>query len=233
MNRQLNRVLGATAITAAVMFGMSGCFGSFGSFDQQTEDVSYGVGETVKTLVVHSDTGDIRVTGGGTAVQVTEHRSYQDQRPEATHATAADGTLTLGYRCPDHSCSIGYDVQVPAGTVVRVVTDTGSVQLKGLAAEVSAKTGTGSVRATGLASSTAQLTAETGSVEATFTGDPSDVRAGSQTGDVRLHVQGAAAYEVHAKAQTGNVNVGVRQQAGAGRSITATTETGDVTVDGA
>ncbi|AUG77797.1 hypothetical protein CFP65_2987 [Kitasatospora sp. MMS16-BH015] len=224
------RVLGAAAITGAVLFGMSGCFLSD---DRQHEDVSYGVGEAVKTLVVRSDTGDVKVTGGGTAVQVTEHRSYRDEQPDATHATAADGTLTLGYSCPDHDCAVGYEVKVPAGTVVRVVAGTGSVQLAGLKAEVDARTETGSIHAGELAGAKASLSSQTGDVSATFTGDVSEVHGSTETGSIRLKLPTAAAYQVNAKAQTGNVNVGVRQDPAATRTVTATTQTGDVTVTGA
>ncbi|MER5641695.1 DUF4097 family beta strand repeat-containing protein [Kitasatospora sp. NPDC002227] len=224
------RVVGATAITGAVLFGMSGCF--LGD-DRQHEDVSYGVADQVKALVVHADTGDVKVTGGGSGVQVTEHRSYQDQQPDATHVTAADGTLTLGYRCPDHNCAVGYEVKVPAGTVVKVVTDTGSVELTGLKAEVDAKTETGDVEAEDLAGARASLSTQTGSVRARFTGDVTEVHSSSQTGSVRLTLPKEAAYLVNAKAQTGNVNVGVKQDPAATRTVTATTETGDVTVSGA
>ncbi len=229
MNQSLFRVIAAVGVTTGVVFGMSGCF-----YDDQNEhqDVSYGVGEPVHTLVVKADTGDIRVTGGGTAVQVTEHQSYQDKVPAATHGVAADGTLTLTYSCPDHNCAVGYDVKVPAGTVVRAATDTGSVQLGGLSAEVEARTQTGTVQATGISGPKVRLTTETGSVTAAFAGVPTALTATTQTGSILLQVPKNAAYVVDASAQTGSTTVGVPQDSRSTRTISASAQTGSVTVTG-
>ncbi|GAA2130011.1 hypothetical protein GCM10009760_01960 [Kitasatospora kazusensis] len=229
MSKSLSRVIGAVGITAAVAFGMSGCF--LDDRDQH-QDVSYGVTGPVHTLVLQGDTGDIRVVGGGTAVNVTEHQQYRAKAPAATHLTSADGTLTLTYSCPDHDCSVGYDVRVPAGTVVRVAADTGSVRLSGLVAEVEVKTQTGTVDASGLGSGKVRLTTGTGSVTAAFAGDPTTVSVTTQTGSILLRVPKDGTYAVNASAQTGSVDIGVRQEPGAARSITATAQTGSVTVTG-
>ncbi|MFE4604854.1 DUF4097 family beta strand repeat-containing protein [Kitasatospora indigofera] len=223
--RVLVRAGSKLAITAAVVGGMSGCLVG----DDQERVVVYGVAEPVRTLVVQGHTGDIRVTGGGAAVRVTERRTYRAAEPVATHTTA-DGTLTLGYRCPDGDCGVGYDIEVPAGTVVRVENGTGDVTLSGLGAEVDVRTDTGDVRASGLTSPTVRLQARTGGVSASFRPGPATVRADTRTGDVRVQVPREGTYAVEAATRTGDVKVGVAGDDTAARRITARTETGNVTV---
>jgi hypothetical protein len=226
MQRMLVGVASRIAVTAFVLGGMSGCL-----FDDRQRVVGYGVSEAVRTLVVQGDTGDIRIKGGGSAVRVTEYRTYRDAEPAATHTTV-DGTLTLAYTCPDGHCGVGYEVEVPAGTVVRVANGTGAVTLTGLNAEVEARIGTGSVTARGLGSPTARLETETGDVSVSFAGQPSAVQALSQTGSVRVEVPHGTPYAVDAKTRTGDVKVTLARQDAADHRITARTETGSVTVTG-
>ncbi|MCX5212340.1 DUF4097 domain-containing protein [Kitasatospora sp. NBC_00240] len=223
--RVLVRVGSKLAITAAVVGGMSGCLID----DDQERVVVYGVADPVRTLVVQGHTGDIRVTGGGTAVRVTERRTYRGAEPVTTRTTA-DGTLTLGYRCPDGDCGVGYDIEVPAGTALRVENETGSVALSGLGAEVDVRTGTGDVTASALASRTVRLEARTGGVSVSFSTGPESVRATTRTGDVRVQVPAEGSYAVETATRTGDVKVGVAGDDAAARRITARTETGDVTV---
>ncbi|WP_354641057.1 DUF4097 family beta strand repeat-containing protein [Kitasatospora camelliae] len=228
MNRPLARVLLYTGITAVVAAGAVG----YAVGDDRERDVRYGVAEQVRTLVIEGETGEVEVTGGGSAVEVTEHQSYRETAPETTH-TVADGTLTLAYHCPDGDCGVGYRVRVPAGTVVRVHNSTGDVRLTGLSGEVEARTGTGGITAE-LSSPVVRLTTGTGSVSAAVDGDPRRVEAVSGTGDVRVRVPRGRPYAVDTASDTGNVKVSVeRADAATDHTITARTETGDVTVDGA
>ncbi|MGW2251907.1 DUF4097 family beta strand repeat-containing protein [Kitasatospora sp. NPDC001660] len=223
----MKRVLGAVAITAAVMAGMSACL-PIGD-DQEHKTVSYGVSEPVHELVIKGHSGGVVVTGGGSAVQVAERQSYKGDAPRTTHEVK-DGVLTLTYDCG--SCGVGYDVQVPAGTKVRVDQESGGVRLTGLAADVDATVSSGGVEATGLTSQQVRLNAGSGGVRADFAAAPTKVEAKASTGGVRVKVPTAQAYAVDAKAETGGVDVEIPSQPGATRSITAHTEAGGVTVSG-
>ncbi|WP_395295768.1 hypothetical protein ACF9IK_21380 [Kitasatospora hibisci] len=221
----MKRVLGAMAITGAVLAGMSGCF--VGD-DGERRDVGYAVAEPVRVLVVQGRTGGVVVRGGGgSEVRVTEHQSYRGEAPRSSHVLK-DGTLTLTYDCED--CGLGYEVDVPAGTAVRVTAQTGGVRLSGLAGEVEATVSTGGVEATGLTSRTVLLRSGTGGIEASFAAAPAKVEARTGTGGVRLRVPAGDAYAVDASAGTGEVDVAVPQQPGAPRGILARAETGGVTV---
>lgn len=221
----MKRVLGAAAITGVVLIGMSGCLPG----DDRRRDVGYGVDEPVRVLVVEGRTGGVTIRGGGEAVKVVERQSYQGAPPRSSHEVS-DGTLTLRYDCDD--CGIGYEVDVPAGTRVRVGSETGGVRLSGLAAEVEVKAGTGGVEASGLTSPVVRLSTVTGGIEASFTTSPSTVEARARTGGVRVRVPAGEEYAVDASAGTGGVSVEVPRRPGAARSITARTETGGVTVGG-
>ncbi|MFB7662552.1 DUF4097 family beta strand repeat-containing protein [Kitasatospora sp. NPDC056138] len=230
MNRMTFRVLTYAAITAAVVGGMSSCFAFQ---DDRTRTVGYGVPEAVRTLVIEGGTGDIRVVGGGTGVQVTERQTYRSTPPATTHSTVGD-TLTLGYTCPDGDCGVGYEVEVPAGTEVRVKDGTGDVHLSGLSGRVEAKSGTGSIEAKRMSGTEVSLSTSTGDVSAVFTARPETLAATSSTGSITVKVpdQDQDPYAVAAKTDTGKTTVTVGQRAGAKHRITAQTDTGDVTVTG-
>ncbi|MFG2842375.1 DUF4097 family beta strand repeat-containing protein [Kitasatospora sp. NPDC048296] len=224
----MKRVLGAMAITAGVLVGMSGCL-PIGD-DQEHRTVSYGVAEQVKELVVEGQNGGVVVTGGDDAVHVVENQNYKGDAPKSTHEIK-DGVLRLTYDCD--SCGIGYTVRVPAGTKVRVKEGNGGIKLSGLAAEVDADVTNGGVEAGGLTSPQVRLSAVNGGVRATFAGAPAKVEATTSNGGVNLKVPSGETYTVDARATTGGTDVSIPSQPGAAHSITARAETGGVTVSGA
>ncbi|MFF9645976.1 DUF4097 family beta strand repeat-containing protein [Kitasatospora aureofaciens] len=223
----MKRVLGAVAITAGVLVGMSGCL-PIGD-DQEHRTVSYGVAEQVKELVVEGQNGGVEVTGGGDAVRVVENQNYKGDPPKSTHEVK-DGVLRLTYDCD--SCGIGYTVNVPAGTKVRVKETNGGIKLSGLAADAEADVTNGGVEASGLTSPQVRLTAKNGGVRADFASAPSKLEARTSNGGVKLRVPSGEAYTVDAQATTGGTDVSVPSRPGAAHSITARAETGGVTVSG-
>ncbi|MBV2154477.1 DUF4097 family beta strand repeat-containing protein [Kitasatospora sp. SUK 42] len=223
----MKRVLGAVAITAAVVLGMQGCLPSWGSDERRT--VSYGVAEPVRELVVEGENGGVVVTGDGGSVEVVERQSYRGDAPKTTHEVK-DGVLRLSYTC--HSCGVGYTVRVPAGTKVRVKEENGGVRLSGLAAEVDAQVENGGVEATGLTAPEVRLNATNGGVRADFASAPTTLDARTANGGVQLKVPSGEAYSVDAQAQVGGTAVSLPSQPGAAHRITARAETGGVTVSG-
>ncbi|RKT17360.1 putative adhesin [Streptomyces sp. 1114.5] len=223
----MKRVLGAMAITAGVLVGMSACL-PIGD-DREHRTVEYGVAEPVRELVVDGLSGGVVVNGGGDAVHVVEKQSYQGSPPNTTHEVK-DGVLRLTYDCSD--CGVGYTVQVPAGTKVRITEQSGGVRLAGLAAEVEASVQSGGVEATGLTSQNVRLSAESGGVRVDFASAPAKVEAKTSAGGVAVKVPGGEAYTVDARSGSGGVDVEIPSQPGAPHSITATTGSGGVTVRG-
>ncbi|MFF7990053.1 DUF4097 family beta strand repeat-containing protein [Kitasatospora xanthocidica] len=225
----MKRVLGAVAITAGVLVGMSACL-PIGD-DQEHRTLSYGVADRITELVVEGENGGVEVTGGGDTVHVVEKQNYKGAEPKSTH-DVKDGVLRLTYDYCD-SCGIGYTVRVPAGTRVRVKQTNGGIKLNGLAGDAEARVENGGVEASGLTSAQVKLTAVNGGVRADFAAAPSKVEAATSNGGVRVTVPSGEAYAVDAKASVGGVDVGIPSQPGAAHSITARAETGGVTVSGA
>ncbi|MGV9562637.1 DUF4097 family beta strand repeat-containing protein [Streptomyces sp. NPDC003480] len=226
IHRLAMRRLGVAAVTTAAVL-LSAC--SVLATDQHRQ-VSYGVSAPVHKLLIEGDTGDVRVTGGAATVSVTETQNYKSAPPHTTH-TAADGTLTLTYDC--HDCGVDYDVRVPTGTTVSVTEGTGDVSLTAIGGRVTAKTDTGTITGTQLTAGQVRLVTQTGGVRATFSRTPSVIQATTQTGSVDIAVPRGTLYAVQAGAQTGKVNVSVDRSDESPHTITARTETGDVTVEAA
>ncbi|MFE6055714.1 DUF4097 family beta strand repeat-containing protein [Kitasatospora sp. NPDC056446] len=224
----MKRVLGAMAVTAAVLVGTSAC--GPGGDDEQHRTVGYGVAEPVKELVVDGGNGAVEVTGGGDTVHVVEEQGYKGEAPKTTHEVK-DGTLRLTYDCKH--CGVGYTVQVPAGTKVRVKAANGGIKLNGLAGDAEAEVMNGGVEAGGLTSAQVKLTAVNGGVRVGFAAAPTRVEATTANGGVRVTVPSGEAYAVDAQASVGGVDVGIPSQPGAARTISARAETGGVTVSGA
>ncbi|MEV6972893.1 hypothetical protein [Kitasatospora sp. NPDC093806] len=229
----VKRVLGTVAITGAVLLGSVGYLWEDATGypweDDRRLTVSYGVAEPVRELVIDGLTGGIEVRAGD-AVRVVEKQSYRGDPPRTRHEVT-DGTLRLAYDCSD--CGVGYEVTVPAGTAVRLSSDTGGIRLTGLAGEVRAKVGSGGVSATGLTSAKVSATVATGGIDLAFAASPTTVDARTDTGGVRVRVPGGEPYAVDAGADRGGVEVTVPRQVGAPRTIAARTRTGGVAVTGA
>ncbi|MEV7596464.1 hypothetical protein AB0O91_03645 [Kitasatospora sp. NPDC089797] len=223
----MRRVLGAVAITAAVVLGMQGCLPSWG--DDRHRTVDYGVAGHVQELVVEGEDGGIEVIGTGDSVQVVERQTYRGSAPRTTHEVT-DGVLRLAYTCD--SCGVGYTVRVPAGTKVRIKAQNGGIRLTGLAAQVDAAVENGGVVADGLTSPTVHLSATDGGVRAGFAAAPATLDARVGNGGVRLRVPSGEAYAVDARAGAGGADVRIPSQPGAAHTITARAETGGVTVSG-
>ncbi|WP_158675521.1 DUF4097 family beta strand repeat-containing protein [Nocardia stercoris] len=222
----MNRLMISIIACGLAVAGLSACSDTS---PHKTKSVTYQESSPVHTLVIKGNVGDIKVSGEGTSVNVTEQHRFQSVDPVTSHALT-DGTLTLSYTCNDAQCTVDYTVVVPAGTEVQISDSTGDITLAKLAGTVDATTGVGKITADGLSGPQAHLTTDTGDVMATFTASPSSVVAQASTGDVKIAVPHTAKYAVDGHATTGEVHVDVPQDAGSADTITAKVGTGNVTV---
>ncbi|MGW4803141.1 DUF4097 family beta strand repeat-containing protein [Kitasatospora sp. NPDC004272] len=219
----MQRLVGAAAVVGLLAVGAVGC----GPWDEQRKTVSYEVPGRVTELRVDGEVGGIEVTAGDGPVRVLERRNWRDREPQATHVLA-DGVLELTYSCS--RCGIGYEVRVPAGTVLRLKETTGGIRVHGLSGDVTAEAVTGGVEATGLRSADVTLKSGTGGVSARFAAAPTRAELRTGTGGVQLTVPAGEAYEVDAHASTGGTEVSVPSQAGAAHALVARADTGGVQV---
>lgn len=160
---------------------------------------TYTVSAPVSTLVVSSGAGAVTITGSQrSTVAVTEQIQFS-ARPPAMMRTLAAKTLMLGYQCPHESlCAAAYDIQVPRGVAVRVVSETGEIRLSSLAGTVTAGSGAGLISAAGLTSRTASFTTSQGEINAVFAAAPMTVHVATNQGAINLRVPGTVSYEVNA-----------------------------------
>jgi Putative adhesin len=203
---------------------------------QSHRTLSYGAGadlgpDSITTVVIANPAGNVQVTGGASALDVTERQSYRTMPPTSSH-TVSDGTMTLGYHCATNDCGIDYDVQVPDGVAVQITDSAGNVILTKLNAGVQVSAGAGNITASGMSGGPARFTSDAGYVLVGFAGAPVSVYAESEAGDVTLFLPGSASYKVAASSQAGAVHVTVPLSNGAAdtSTVTAKSDAGDVAV---
>ena len=193
---------------------------------------TYTVSAPVSTLVVSSGAGAVTITGSQrSTVAVTEQIQFS-ARPPAMMRTLAAKTLMLGYQCPHESlCAAAYDIQVPRGVAVRVVSETGEIRLSSLAGTVIAGSGAGLISAAGLTSRTASFTTSQGEINAVFAAAPMTVHVATNQGAINLRVPGTVSYEVNAPpGELDSAIVTIPRSSSSRHVIDATCKTGSLLI---
>jgi hypothetical protein len=193
---------------------------------------TYAVSAPVSTLVVSSGAGAVTITGSQrSTVAVTEQIQFS-ARPPAMMRTLAAKTLMLGYQCPHESlCAAAYDIQVPRGVAVRVVSETGEIRLSSLAGTVTAGSGAGLISAAGLTSRTASFTTSQGEINAVFAAAPMTVHVATDQGAINLRVPGTVFYDVNAPpGELDSAIVTVPRSSSSRHVIDATCKTGTLLI---
>jgi hypothetical protein len=187
----------------------------------------------LRQLVLDVGTGDVTLLPGGPAVTVHRHLSWSWSKP-VIHEVWDGGTLRITTRCPAVSpgprCGVDYTLRVPLGAAVTSHTSTGDVNVRGWGGDLALYTSTGNVTGSGLWSDRVEAHTGTGGIDLRFARPPGSVRAGADTGDVRVTVPAGDAYRVRTGTRTGSVLVRVDEDGASARSITVSTGTGDIHV---
>ncbi|MGO9080613.1 MAG: hypothetical protein ACLQDY_16470 [Streptosporangiaceae bacterium] len=89
----------------------------------------------------------------------------------------------------------------------------------------------GTIGGLDVSSARATLRVSAGEIRVTFTAAPASVTAAADVGSVILRVPGHVHYAVHATARVGSTRVSVPQDPSSPDVITASTNTGSVTVE--
>jgi hypothetical protein len=205
-------------------------------------------------LSVAVDSGDLTlIASGDSQVHLTGGAHYALVRP-AIDVTTTGASVAVAVHCPwfvTVECSVDLTVAVPPRIEVTASTDTGNITSNGLD-DLTLQTDTGDLQVNGgsgflhLSSQTGDITGvaidapsvtasdQTGGVSLDFAQAPTDVSAQDQTGDVTVTLPaGATAYAVSAHTETGDTSVQVPTNPASTDEISASTATGDVTVDSA
>jgi Putative adhesin len=124
----------SVAIAAVIALTASGCGVGvhFADYRHNITPADAHVTGTVNRLDVEADDGHV-VVRAGSGDGVTVHRSvhYQSGTPHPAQRLA-DGTLTFTKGCS--RCRVDYDLTVPASVSVRARTDSGRIDIEGVAA---------------------------------------------------------------------------------------------------
>ncbi|REE98595.1 DUF4097 family beta strand repeat-containing protein [Thermomonospora umbrina] len=259
----VNRLKGVAALATGligVTAALSGC-GSFGVTTYH-EDRRYELPGNVASLDVRLDGADIEIVGTDSAtISVHERLSWsKEQKPTPTHRREGD-TLVLGYKCPEgftigfNECAVGYRLQVPRKMAAKVRTDSGNIRVRGTEGDLRAHADAGDIRVSELTGGTISASTDSGNIELTevraqrltahadagdltvrFRKDqpPNVVDLEADSGNIRLWLPTGANYRVDARTQSGTPRVtDIVSDPKSGRSVTARTDAGDITVSGA
>lgn len=236
---------GSRSVGAAGADGESGtAYGSpgadGGSADSTTSDgdrtteTSDETHPAVSRLVVDSDAGNIEILpGSDDASEVTSVLRWSgDARPEVTQTVEGD-TLRITSRCPrldGEHCSTDFTVKLPVTAAVEATVAAGGVKVRDLRGTQRLTSSAGNVSATGLRAPDVRVEAKAGSIDLEFADAPQTVDAQSKAGNVRIALP-SGPYRIDAGTVAGRVKVGVDQDQGADRRITARTVAGSVTIE--
>jgi hypothetical protein len=205
-------------------------------------------------LSVHTGTGDLTLIASDDGqVHLTGVAHYALVRPTVDVSTTG-ASVSVTVHCPwfvAGGCSVDLTVAIPPRIQVSASTDTGNLTANGLD-DLTLQTDTGDLQVNGgsgflhLSSQTGDITGvaidapsvtasdQTGDVSLGFAQAPTNVSAQDQTGDVTVTLPaGTTAYAVSAHSEVGDTSVEVPTNPTATNEISASTATGDVTVDAA
>jgi hypothetical protein len=195
------------------------------------------VGRHIERVVVVADAGHVNLTGSESPrVVVTEKLRWIWRKPRI--ATRLEGaTLTVSADCPGAStlnrCKADLDLAIPFDADVVVRGDSGDISAERLAGHLNLTTDSGDVAGRDLNPTVVIATTDAGNVDLDFATQPVSVRANRDSGDVQVTVPAGGEYRVDATSDGGDVVVqGILRNDHAGRTIEATADAGDVTVRG-
>jgi Putative adhesin len=211
--------------------------------------------EPVHEVRVSTDTGDVVIRAAAAGEETTVVSKGRSAFRKAEHSAGVkDGVLMVSGACRGSfiiadSCSMDFEIVVPAGSAVQANSNTGNLSIAGPSSSVLASTDTGDIRvlrvggsirlrtSTGdvtgdeLKSLAASAQTDTGDVALGFSTAPHQLRAVADTGDVQIRVpDDGSVYQVQASTDTGDRFVSVPTAPTAERSIDAETSTGDVRI---
>ncbi|GAB3207233.1 DUF4097 family beta strand repeat-containing protein [Marinactinospora thermotolerans] len=214
--------IGAVVGVVALIVAAASVLSSFSTNHAERVDSFDGA---ARVVIQNRTNGDVEITGtsGDQVVvgrearesPVTEVAERVGMEGDEVRATAnCDGWQMFG------GCAVDYSVEVPEGVEVVVESETGDVEVEGVAANITVTAGTGEVELSGVEGDL-DLRTTTGEISAEGRGEV--VRATSTTGDIDLEDFTATTAEV--RATTGNIDA-----PGGFTTLTVAATTGEVHV---
>ena len=246
-------IIGSLVTVPVLLFGASGVASAL-AHEERTE-VSEFDASGLRSVDIDNAAGSIRVVGVEDTDTITVNAHISDGLRSTGHDVRREGDrLVIEGTCPlflADWCSVRYTIEMPSDLAVAVEADDGRITVTDIAGEVEASSDNGrvelariegnvvlhsdngSVTATGIRrASRAEATSDNGDVRLEFLDPPDDVVASSDNGSVEVVIPdvGAIAYRVDAESDNGTVSFPIRTDPDGDRTITATSDNGDVTI---
>ncbi|HEX4981099.1 MAG TPA: DUF4097 family beta strand repeat-containing protein [Ilumatobacteraceae bacterium] len=244
--------LAAGSILTVGAFG----WGTFNVVDLLAHEVR-SVSETIDAeglsmIDIDNSTGRVVVTGTDTGKITIVARISDGLRATGNSTRVVDDRLEIRATCPLFGsmwCSVDYQIEVPAGIdldinaddgrvevvdvrgALTIDDDNGSIDIRGAAGPLRATTDNGSIDATGVRSETVSADSDNGSVEIVMVTPPRELAASTDNGSVTVVLPDTPdAYAVDASTDNGRVSNNVRTDPTSSRTITLSSDNGNVTV---
>jgi hypothetical protein len=210
----------------------------------------------VRAVDVETQVGSITVLGApdgaGPGVDVEMEVSRGLHAPSHSETLVGD-RLVLRSGCAwfvSSWCSIDYVITVPEGVSVVARSDSGDVSVSNVHGDIqlSSSSGwievrdvvagravldadSGDVTVDGLAADSIEASSDSGSVTLLLDSSPTSIRATADSGDVQIALPDTPdAYRVDVSSDSGDTSADIRTDPASGRSIQASSDSGDVTV---
>ena len=150
--------------------------------------------------------------------------------PVVTRRVGHDGqVLQLSYRCAAGSpCTEDYRLAVPGRTATVIRQPSGHVIVSGLAGALRILATSVDVSATGLRSPELAAQITSGHLSASFVVPPRQVSVALTSAQATVRLPPGIGYAVNSQVSSGYVNVGIPRAAGAGRTVTARIDQGEL-----
>jgi hypothetical protein len=208
--------------------------------------------EGVSMIDIDNSIGRVFVTGTDTDQVTIVARISDGLRATGNSSRVVDDRLEIRASCPLFGsmwCSVDYQIEVPAGIdldinaddgrvevvdvrgALAVDDDNGSIDIRGADGPLRATTDNGSIDATGVRSATVFADSDNGSVEIVMATPPQQLEASTDNGSVTVVLPDTSdTYAVDADTDNGSVRNDVRTDPSSARTITLSSDNGNVTV---
>ena len=208
--------------------------------------------EGVSLIDIDNTNGRVIVTGTDTDKITIVARISDGLRATGNSSRVVDDRLEIRGTCPlvgSMWCSVDYRIEVPADIdldinadddrvevvdmrgALTIDDDNGSIEIHGAVGPLKAATDNGSIHATGIRSETVSADSDNGSVEIVMLTPPQELQASTDNGSVTVVLPDTPdAYAVDADTDNGSVHNDVRTDPAGARTITLSSNNGNVTV---
>ena len=223
-------VAGVLCVVCGVAVGVSEAF-------KKDRTTTMTFSSHIERVVIRAATGHVNLEGTeAPRVTVRQKLQWLWRRPNV-HTSVHGSVLSVSARCPQtgpvNRCKADLDLAIPFDADVVVSGDSGDIAAERLAGHLQLTTDSGNVNGRDLNPITVRATTDAGNVNLDFTTQPVSVSANSNSGNVLVTVPAGGEYRVDATTNAGDVTVeGILRNDRALRSISATADAGDVTVRG-